>query len=129
MKKVLIASFVLAAFLGVALLAHAQSVYPVPGSKDMFKASITVKNYEPYPSPKEDGKVGKLYGWVGGVDKTAEAKKYYIMKTSKISKKDGAAATLSDLKEGTVIMTTYKKVESKKKGEDADLEVTEMVIQ
>lgn len=129
MKKVLIASFVLAAFLGLALAAHAQDVYPVPGTKDMFKASITVKNYEPYNAPKEDGKIGRLYGWVGGVEKTKEAKKYYVMKTSKITKKGGDAANLNDVKADTVVLATYKKLPSKKKGEDPDLEITELEIQ
>jgi len=129
MKKVLIASFVLVAFMMAAVVVHAQDVYPVPGTTNMYKASLTIKAYEPYPAAKEDGKIGRLYGWVGGVDKTKEAKKYYAMKDTKVTKKGGAAATWNDVKADSVVLATYKKVVSKKRGEEADLELTEVEIQ
>ena len=129
MKKLLIASVIVAAILLAALVyaADKPSVYPVPGTTDMFKASVTVKNYEPYPAPKEDGKVGRLYGWVGGAVKTEEAKKFYIMKDTKITKTGGAAATMNNVKPDSVVLVTYKdKAGKDKKG---DLEATELEIQ
>jgi hypothetical protein len=129
MKRIIVVSFIISAFL-LAAVAHAQDVYPVPGQKDMFKGSISVEKYEPYPAAKEDGKIGRLYGYVYGKEKKAEnSKKFYVMKDSKITKKGGGAATLNDVKADTVVLVTYKKIASKKKGEEDTLEVTELEIQ
>jgi hypothetical protein len=129
MKKVLIATFILAAFL-MTTVVFAQDVYPVPGQKDMYKGSITVQKYEPYPAAKEDGKIGRLYGWVFGKDKKDEnLKKLYVMKTTKVTKKGGGDATLNDVKADSVVLVTYKVIKSKNKKDPDDLEATEVELQ
>jgi hypothetical protein len=129
MKKILIASFVIVAF-ALSTVAMAADVYPVEGKKDTFKGSILVEKYEPYPAAKEDGKIGRLYGWVFGKEKSKEnSKKFYVMKDSKIAKKDGSAATLNDIKADMSVLVTYKVIKAKKKGDDDDLDVLEIEIQ
>lgn len=128
MKKVLLITVAIAFILSA--VAYAADVYPVPGMKDTFRASYQVKAYEPYPAAKEDGKIGRLLGWVYGKEKTdANLKKIYVMKTTKITKKGGGEATLNDVKADGVVLVTYKVIASKKKGDEPDLEALEMELQ
>lgn len=75
---------------------------------NMFEMAGKVKNYEPYDKEKDDGLIGRLYVYPHGKDEK-DAKKLYISKDTEIVKADGAAS-VADLKEGTVVLVKYKKV-------------------
>ena len=85
-------------------------VYPVEGKPGMFRMSGAVDKYDPYPEAKKDLKIGRLYAYPYGKEKTNDnTKKFYVTKMTKITKKAGGDATVKDLKPKTVVLITYRK--------------------
>jgi hypothetical protein len=111
MKRLILVSFILAAFL-VSSLAFAQ-VYEVKGKKGVYTMGGAVHKYDPYDKAKDDGKIGKLYVLLPGKTKGDDAKKLYVTKTSKITLVGGAVATVGQLNPGTSVKVTYKKTTKK----------------
>ena len=107
MKKLILVSFMLAAFL-ISSVAVAQ-VYEVKGKKGVFTMGGTVHKYDPYDAKKDDGKLGRLYVLLPGKTKEEDAKKLYVTDKSTIKLASGAEATIGQLNPGTSVKVTYKK--------------------